>query len=393
MSHFYLLFTIALRYIYFSKQHKYAKAIALIATFGIVIGISALIIVTSIMQGLEKRLQDGLFVNNYHALIYADEKFLNSLLEQDLIYAYVPFIEGEAMLQTQDSLYPIKLYGIKNNAFVLKDQSYSHLINHYDFLHKNSFNLDIDSYIFFNDNLKIGSKVKLISLQNARYTAMGITPLQRNFYIVSYSQTTATHKDLKASGYYDDIKKLLRNNQTSYRVYVNDPNNMQNLIKALNGVKYKLWTDNLGEFFKAVAMERLTMSIMLCLIIVVAAFNILSAIAMMVSARLNDIAILKTQGFCNKDILFIFVIMGLICSSLGAILGSALGIVLALNTNTILSALNLSISVVGTIPIAIDLINISYICLATIGITCICALYPAYKASRAQIVQNLVKVN
>lgn len=391
-----LIFYIAFKYIIFNKHHKFASSIALIATIGIVIGVCALIIVSSIMQGLQTRLQNSLFNDNYHVIAYANENLIKPLLDHNEILAYAPFIEGEVMVQAKEQLLLATLYGIDNQNLAYKDPNQIMRFNLYPQLQKGEYGLCMDRLTIDKDNLNFNGKIRLISLQNARFSPLGITPTQRNFTLVCPLLPSVTNSKPIVITYFDDAQKLLRTKDFAYRLYVSDPNNLSKIEQYLNlhKIKYKTWRDNLGEFFKAVAMEKLTMNIMLCLIIVVAAFNILSAISMMVSSRLHDIAILKTLGMGQNQILFIFIIMGLICSTIGSLLGIVLGITLTLNANEILNILNISIMGSGEqIPVSINIESIFGVFLFTTIITFICAFYPAQKASKAQIVDNLIKVS
>lgn len=389
-----LILHIALSYLYFNPRHRFASAVALISTLGIMIGVCALIIVASVMQGLERRLQDALFANNYHVLAVISREQAEELLEGGVIVGYVPYIEGSAMLQAGKNLHLVEAYGIDNGAFVFRDEPSMRGVNTFDFIRSGTFALYVDSKIIAEDGLRPGGRVRLVSLENARYTPMGITPSQRNFTIASYAPAAGMGSDPQVIGHYDDIRRLMRTDRESYRLYLADPNELGPVESALQGSSYKTWHHSLGEFLRAVAMEKITMSLMLCLIIVVAAFNILSAVSMMVGARLHDIAILKTLGLGNGSILCLFLLMGLICSLIGSVLGTAIGIPMALNANEILSVLGISILGDGqSIPVDLNIPTIAWIFVFAAAVTCLCALYPALRASRAQIVDNLVRVS
>ena len=117
------------------------------------------------------------------------------------------------------------------------------------------------------------------------------------------------------------------------------------------------WRARYGDFFRAVGLEKVTMSLMLCLIVLVAAFNILSSLTMVVSSRVSEIAILKTLGLSNLELLSVFLLVGMSASIVGSLLGLALGIPFALNAQDILSFMGVSI-VQGELPTELNISNI-----------------------------------
>lgn len=220
---------------------------------------------------------------------------------------------------------------------------------------------------------------------------MGLTPTQRIFLLNQYYPSTNSTSLDTAVGNYDDVRRLFRmtDRTASLRVWLDDPFSLDEVRKNLDedGFNYSDWTKVQGEFFKAVAMEKLTMGIMLCLIIVVAAFNILSALTMMVSARLTEISILKTLGLTNKKILSIFMMMGIFAGVIGTLIGIILGIPI---TYYISSAMSNQGSF-GNLPVSVEPFNLCLIGFGSILMSFIFTLYPAYRASATDPVENLCR--
>jgi len=173
----------------------------------------------------------------------------------------------------------------------------------------------------------------------------------------------------------------------TYRLWLLEPFKIEEVRDYLTAHNFRFtdWTLVQGEFFKAVAMEKLTMSIMLCLVIIVAAFNILSALAMTVSARLTEIAVLKTLGLSNLRILKIFLIMG----AFSGIIGTLGGIITGIPLSYYLSDLMSHTGSFGTLPADIEAATVVMIGAGSILMSLICTLYPAIKASAADPVSHL----
>jgi lipoprotein-releasing system permease protein len=132
-------------------------------------------------------------------------------------------------------------------------------------------------------------------------------------------------------------------------------------------------------------MEKNMMSLMLSLIVAVAAFNMVSALVMMVVDKTTDVAVLKTQGVTTSSVMGIFIVQGLLNALLGLILGTVVGIAVTLNLNEILSGLGVSILGVGqTLPVQLSINQMSYIIVGSLLITLLATLYPALSAARVQ---------
>lgn len=487
---------IAWRYIKGSKNQRFASFVAILATLGIAIGVCALIVVSSIMQGLQERLKDSMLNDCAHVVVTASESDLPALLELPHVNALVPFVQGEAMLQYGSDIVMVTLQGTdysslfvshsyasklgltsserlefvsdaerlhamkkagaseqaierfqssaslaaaekalestrphtvdvmtgsdgEATAMMQKQREIEALKNgkdisqpvlfcipmprvdslgyHYGSIYnfpQGAYSLALNYQLIVQLGLDIvtPSKVRLISTQNARYTPFGMTPVQRNFEVTDIINAIDKSAAPTVIGQYTDVRRFLRLNpeQTYYRLYLSDPFLVEEVTERLEGkYAYTDWRERYGDFFKAVGLEKITMSVMLCLIVVVAAFNILSSLTMVVSSRVSEIAILKTIGMTNGALLRIFLLVGMSASIVGSILGVALGIPLALNAQSILHSIGISI-VQGDLPIEIAAGNIIIIVALCTVVSLLCTFYPAYYASKADPVSNLV---
>lgn len=511
------IFFIAWRYMHGTKKQRFASFVALLATLGIAIGVCALIVVSSIMQGLQDRLKSNILSDSPHVVVKAQPSDIKRLLDIKEVIAMVPFVEGEAMIQYENNLSLITLQASDYSSFFIsldyadklgltrdaKIRSSASLVpvnpnneppqvndkaaranngtnpqdsarsadvsnslaNHKadvsqledaqqlqlsanqeqepieinpNVSGKNSsiytdsvpytytlgegyliryrmpevdpagyhygsiFDYPPGSYkVALNyrllnqlDIADLGKdKVRIVSTKNARYTPLGLTPVQRNFVVEDLIRALDNSAAPAVIGNYQDVRKFfrLKDDEMYYRLYLSDPFLIESVAEKLTDKHFEFtdWRDRYGEFFKAVGLEKITMSTMLCLIIIVAAFNILSSLTMLVSSRVNEIAILKTIGLSNGSLLTIFIMVGMSASVVGSVVGLILGIPLAINAQTILNTLGISV-VNGELPIEIDFVNIAIIVVLCMVVSILCTFYPAYYASKADPVRNLV---
>ncbi|MBW7569717.1 MAG: FtsX-like permease family protein [Succinivibrio sp.] len=385
----YLTFKIALQYIFRSKTLKFAKFVAFISVAGIALGVAALIVDTAIMQGLHSNLKSRILSITPH--IIADNfKSSDKLLEFDDVLAVSPFIQEQALLQTPGGLSLVYVQGIDENNLKLKNGIFKSDLDLVRIPKKGSYQLNAMASVYLDNNIRLNTQARLISTINSRYTPLGITPSQRIFTLKYYFPSTNTNNSIATViGNIDDVRRLfrLRENSLKLRIYTKDAFKIDKVKQYLdkNNVSYNLWSDYQGDFFKAIALEKVTMTIMLALIIIVAAFNILSALSMMVTSRLNEIAILKTIGLSDTKIKGIFILMGLIVGVLGTFIGVIIGIPL---TYAVVSYMN-SMGTMSAVSASIDMTNLIYVAIGSILMSLIFTLYPASRAAKADPVLNL----
>lgn len=385
----YLTFKIALQYIFRSRTLKFAKFVAFISVAGIALGVAALIVDTAIMQGLHSNLKSRILSITPH--IIADNfKSSDKLLEFDDVLAVSPFIQEQALLQTPGGLSLVYVQGIDENNLKLKNGIFKSDLDLVRIPKKGSYQLNAMASVYLDNNIRLNTQARLISTINSRYTPLGITPSQRIFTLKYYFPSTNTNNSIATViGNIDDVRRLfrLRENSLKLRIYTKDAFKIDKVKQYLdkNNVSYNLWSDYQGDFFKAIALEKVTMTIMLALIIIVAAFNILSALSMMVTSRLNEIAILKTIGLSDTKIKGIFILMGLIVGVLGTFIGVIIGIPL---TYAVVSYMN-SMGTMSAVSASIDMTNLIYLAIGSILMSLIFTLYPASRAAKADPVLNL----
>lgn len=382
--------SLALRYTFAGHSHRFATFVAILSILGIALGVCALITVYSVMQGMQERLKGALLSSTPHFFVSASEQDVSQLLALPHVIAAAPCIHAEVLLQTSSDMALVRLQGLDPMKIIL-NRGISQVMLKLPLLPSpGSFELTADSTLFNKYSLSAGSRVRLISTINASYTPVGLLPSRRIFTLTGYMPAISNNSGFSALGHYEDVRRLLRqkDNAGQIRLWLDDPFEVENTAAALSaaGFEFTDWRESRGDFFKAVAMERISMTVMLFLIVLVAAFNILSALSMMVSARLKEIAVLKSLGMSPGNILMIFMFSGLGCGLCGCLLGTLSGIALALNSDTLTRMLGMSAI---SIPAVLKPLPVLCIILGSLLLSLLCTIYPALKAASADPARSL----
>lgn len=251
----------------------------------------------------------------------------------------------------------------------------------------------IGQYLAMEYGLSVGDKVRLMISGTSHYTPIGRMPAQRTFTIVDLFHTESEIDKQMVFVRSQDLNRLMKKppmHNAGIRLVLNDAFSASTLADALSqyypAPNYKIqnWHDTHGKLFDAVKMEKTMMWFMLSLIIAVAAFNIVSALVMMVTKKQNEVAILKTLGMTPNTISNIFIVQGAYNGILGAIIGGGLGAFITLNLNAFMNITGVNfLGVAGVgLPIDFSWIKLTYIVSLAILLALLASIYPAKKASQ-----------
>ncbi|MCM5509819.1 FtsX-like permease family protein, partial [Vibrio sp. SCSIO 43169] len=228
-----------------------------------------------------------------------------------------------------------------------------------------------------------------------QFTPLGRIPSQRIFTVAGIYNTGSDVDGQLMLTHIDDAARLLRFKKdtiTGWRLFFDDPFVVGELSKQPlpEGWQWQDWRDQRGELFQAVRMEKNMMGLMLGLIVGVAAFNIISALIMVVMEKQSEVAILKTQGMTDRQVLAIFMVQGASSGVIGAIFGGTLGVLLASNINALLESAGIALFAVGgELPIVINPTQISIVVALAIALSLLATLFPSYRASSVKPAEAL----
>ena len=241
-------------------------------------------------------------------------------------------------------------------------------------------------------NVSLGNTVRLTLPNKTIFTPMGRVPVHRTFTVVGIFNVGSQVDEAMVFIEIKDGAKLHRNKSdgvNQLRLYLDDAFKAEHLISQLSlkypNFKFVSWQESQGALFAAVSMEKNMMWLMLSLIIAVAAFNIVSALVMVVIDKQGEISILQTLGLDRSGIVKIFITQGLTNGIFGVILGVTLGVILTLNLNTLFSLLGVNLLGAGQeLPVAINPMDILIIVSSALVMSFLATLYPAYRAAQTQ---------
>ena len=399
---------ITLRYLKTRKKDGFLNIISIFSFVGISLGVAVLIIVMSVMNGFRTELINKIVGFNAHVTVKPYESSISleqldnenlKLISKELILSN----SGEAIVISKDYTKGLILRGYSAENFLKLDVvKKGNLISKSNQLSKNL--ISIGKELSFNLDLGVGDKVSIMSPVGIE-TIIGSLPKQETFIISSIFDSGLA--DFDANIAFINLDTLenffnLKKEKRKLEIYLNDPSNIEeekNKIQKIfkNEFVYS-WADMNSSLFSALKVERNVMFIILSLIIIVAAFNIISGLTILVKNKTRDIAILKSIGVLNKSIVKVFFLVGVIIGTTATFFGIFLGVIFSLyieNLREFLSnTFNISlfpeeIYFLSTMPSEINPTSIFIISLCSIFITIIVSIFPAIKASQLDPVKGL----
>jgi lipoprotein-releasing system permease protein len=399
---------ITFRYLKTRKKDGFLNIISIFSFIGISLGVAVLIIVMSVMNGFRTELINKIVGFNAHVTVkpYENSIDLKKLNEDNLKLISKKLVfsnSGEAIIVNKNYTKGLILRGYNSKDFptldVVKKRK---LIGNSNNLFKN--NISIGKELSFNLNLSIGDKLSVMSPSGIE-TIIGSLPKLETFTIISIFDSGLADFDaniafinLDTLEKFFDFKKENRN----LEIYLNNPSNISEvktkIKKIFNNEFVYTWADTNSSLFSALKVERNVMFIILSLIIIVAAFNIISGLTILVKNKTKDIAILKSIGVLNKSITKIFFLVGVIIGTTATLFGIFLGVMFSLYIENLREFLSNTFDIslfpeeiyfLSTMPSEINLTSIFIISLCSIFITIIVSIFPAINASKLDPVKGL----
>lgn len=401
-----LILYIGLRYTRAKRRTQFISFITLTSVLGIALGVTALIAVLSVMNGFEAELRERILGMTAHSTItgrFGQLEDWQKLAERTRNLPHVegaaPFIHGQVMINADRQVSGTLLQGIlpeyepkvSEVASKMKVGSLNDLV-------PGEFGIVLGAELASYLGVLVGDKVTIITPQ-VNSTPAGILPRLKRFTVVGVFKVGMYEYDRNmAMIHLDDAAKLFRIEPavTGLRLKLDDLFNAPRITQGLAdylGDDYLVsdWTKAHSNFFRAVQTEKRAMFIILLLIVAVAAFNIVSTLVMVVTDKRGDIAILKTQGLSNVSVMGIFIVLGCVIGTVGTLLGTVGGVLLALNVETIVPAIEKAFGVhfmaadvyyISEVPSQLIWTDVYWIATMAFVLSLLATLYPAWQASR-----------
>ena len=392
---------VTLRFLKTRKNDGFLNIISIFSFIGISLGVAVLIIVMSVMNGFRTELINKILGFNAHAVVKPYSKPLK-FMHNDNFEVNLFSNDGEAIILHKDNTKGVLLKG-----YLEKDFKDLKIMNNQEFHgSKNLINnsISIGRELSFNLNVDIGDNISIMSPSGVQ-TLVGSLPKQESFNIISifdsglsdYNENIAYINLETLENFFDKNK-----NERFLEFYFQNPKNIEvyktNLIKLFPEELVYTWADMNKSLFSALKIERNVMFIILSLIIIVAAFNIISGLTILVKNKTRDIGILKSIGVTNKSIKKIFFLLGFIIGTGATFFGIVIGILFSYYVENIREFISNIFDVVlfpeeiyflNSMPSEIDPGSIILIAFCSIITTIIVSIYPASKAASLDTVKTL----
>ena len=398
---------VALRYLKTRKKDGFLNVISIFSFIGISLGVAVLIIVMSVMNGFRSELISKIIGFNAHVVIETyensiDKNIFNNKELNNLSKVFVYRNSGEGVLINKEYTKGLLLRGYLSDDY--KKLSIVKNANFFGNKKLNSSYISIGRELSFDYNIKVGDKILIMSPVGIQ-TIVGNLPKQKTFIVDSIFDSEIADFDRNVAFVnLNDLENLfdLETSKRNLEIYLKNPKNIEDTKKKIQKIFEDhfvyTWSDLNKSLFSALKIERNVMFIILSLIIIVAAFNIISGLTIFVKNKTREIAILKSIGVLNKSIMKIFFLIGFTIGTLATIFGIVLGVLFSYNVEAIRNMLsNLfgiklfpeEIYFLSQMPSEINPGSILLISFFSILITCLVSIFPALKASKMDAIKSL----
>ena len=394
-----------------SGRNAFISFIALISMAGIALGVAALIVVLSVMNGFQQELRNRILSVASHIEIRGFPDLKNpaavavAAQKNPHVVATAPYVMGQAMLSSGDvnrgallrGIEPAREAKVADIGLHMKQGSLDSLV-------PGGFDIVLGAELARALGVQVGDSVVAITPQG-NVTPAGALPRIKSFKVSGIFEVGMFEFD---SGLalinLDDAERLYRlDNATGVRLRLDDMFAAPAVARALapsmpEDVEVRDWSRNHANFFRAVAIEKRVMFIILTLIVAVAAFNIVSAQVMAVTDKRADIAILRTLGAAPSSVMAIFMVQGALIGVIGTLIGVVGGVLLALNIETVVPAiertfhiqfLDKSVYYISDLPSDLQSGDVVTIALIALALALVATLYPSFRAARVNPAEAL----
>ena len=395
---------IAIRYLKTRKRDGFLNVVSIFSFIGISLGVAVLIIVMSVMNGFRAELINKIVGFNSHVVIDSYGKISGLKFNREfdkLVHAYIETNYGEAVLINENFTKGLSIRGYKAKEIRKLP------------IFKNDKNIDnkilgktivIGKELGFDLNLKIGDKILIMS-PSGEDTIIGNLPKQELFEISSFYESGLIDFDRNVA--FMNISNLenllnLDESRRNLEIYLTNPTEITNakvfFIKNFPENLIYTWADLNKPLFSALKVERNVMFIILSLIIVVATFNIISGLTILVKNKTKEIAILKSIGVLNKSITKIFFLVGFYIGLTATFFGVFIGVIFSIYIENIrgflseifdISLFPEEIYFLSKMPAELNINSIILISCCSILATIIFSIFPAIKASKLDPIKSL----
>ncbi len=407
-------FFVGLRYTRAKRRNHFISFISLVSVIGIALGMTVLITVLSVMNGFDREIKKRVFsmvppitVSSVTGYVSGWEDLQKIVLAFPGVTAAAPFVTGEVLLSYGGAVQPAMINGILPE----EEQRVSELANKMvegklSDLKAGEFGVVLGENLAYRLMAKVGDKITVVTPQVSLSPA-GVIPRFKRFTVIGIFRAGSGFGFDAGLGFVQlkDAQKLLGlgSNVTGLHLNITEVFAAQQIARQLMDdldptASVTTWSDQFGDFFHAVKLEKTMMFFILILIVAVAAFNLVSTLVMVVNEKKADIAILRTMGATPGTIMEIFIIQGGLIGIFGTVLGIMGGVLLAWNVTEIVNLieqvfrvqfLSSNVYFVDYLPSEIEWVDVLQVSVVSLILSLIATIYPAWRAAKMDPVESL----
>lgn len=396
---------IGLRYIRAKRRNAFISFVSLFAFIGMALGVLALIVVLSVMNGFDHELKSRILRVVPHGFVYSEPPLtdwpdlVTKLATVPRLEGAAPFVHGFGLIDYSGRVKGIQIDGIDPaiDSRVSDVQRYMLIGDLEQELVPGEYRIALGSLLARYLQVNVGDKVS-VTMPAVSITPAGVFPRSKRFTVAAVFEVGAQVDQDLALIHLQDAQTLFRRGQAvdglrlKFDSLYYAPEGMKEAERILGkGYTVKDWSETQGNLFKAIKMEKTMVGVMLSIIVAVAAFNIITSLIMMIAEKRSDIAVLRTMGLPTRGVIKIFMAQGVSIGLVGIAIGAALGVLISLNLSTLVGwfesishtrIFDPSVYFVSAMPSQLHWRDVLYVCLGAGVISFLATCYPAYKAAQ-----------
>ena len=398
---------IGLRYIRAKRRNQFISFVSGFSLLGMTLGAMALVIVLSVMNGFDREIKSRILSVVPHGFIDKSPSLDNwqalsaKVSRHPDVLASAPYIAGYGMLVNRRATRGIDIRGVmingkSNNVSAIEDYM---VIGKLADLRPGKFGIVLGRLLANYLSVTVGSNI-ILTLPEVSITPAGIFPRVKQLTVVGIFEVGAQVDQHLAIMHIEDTQRLFRFGGTvqGLELKLTDIYRADKITKTLAeqlGDAYRVrdWSQTQGSLFAAIKMEKRIITLLLMIIIAVAALNIVTSLVLMVADKRSDIAVLRTIGLSAGGVMRIFIVQGSAVGITGIIIGSILGSIIAVNIGDLVLLLEKSLGIylfdpsvyfINHLPSELRLSDIAIICTVGIILSTLATIYPAYRAAQVE---------
>ena len=396
---------VGLRYTRSKRREGFVSFISGFSLCAMALGVMALIVVLSVMNGFDREIKNRLLLVVPHATVSRPEGFnvaeIASLTSQIMadsnILAVVPMVQSFVMLSYDAEKIGVMLQGIDPQWSTVEPLRENMLSGFLEKLAPGDFGVVLGSQVARRLGVFVGDRIQL-TMPKVTVTPAGIFPRIKTVTVTGIFQVGAQVDSSVIFVHEQDARKLLQQTDRfqGMRLQLAEPFGADEWIRQtglqlLPDAKWRSWADSMGTLFQAMRMEKVVVSLLLSVVIAVAAFNIVASLVLMVSDKRKDIAVIRTLGATSGTVMRIFMVQGLAVGSIGILAGTILGCLLAYFIGDIVSFIETvagvyifdpTVYLISALPSKILLSDLAIVLGSAFIISFLATLYPAWRAGQ-----------